>query len=252
MTTKSTVPERVQKRPSVYSVRQELPHTRPYELYYAEKVPLLQVFEKAALAWDNRSRSGILRNLARLVGIGKPMQAAECGVYRGHSLVACLRIARDLHVPVDFIGLDSFAGLPSLVEEDLKVAPENAPYRKKVLFDDTSFEAVDKLVRSAGFAKNAKLVRGFFVETLSKLQAARYDFVNIDCDLYAPHIECLEYFYPKMNIGGIIFFDDYHSHDFPMAKSAIDKFLEDKPETLLHLRFGPEGTNHTKCYIEKM
>ncbi|OWW02406.1 hypothetical protein ATY81_21810 [Rhizobium sp. R72] len=180
------------------------------------------------------------------------MQAAECGIYRGHSLVACLRVARDLRVPVKFIGLDSFAGLPALVEEDLEVAPENAPYRKKVLFDDTSFEAVSELVKSAGFARDAKLIRGFFVDTLPRLQETRYDFVNIDCDLYAPHIECLEYFYPKMNSGGIIFFDDYHSHDFPMAKNAIDKFLEDKPETLLHLRFGPDGTNHTKCYIEKL
>lgn len=250
--TTTTTAQRPQKRPSVYSVRQELPHNRPYDLYYAEKVPLLQVFEKAVLAWDNRSRSGILRNLARSVGVGRPMQSAECGVYRGHSLVACLRIARDLRVPVNFIGLDSFAGLPSLVEEDLKVAPENAPYRNKVLFDDTSFEAVNELVTSAGFADRAKLIRGFFIDTLPTLPETRYDFVNIDCDLYAPHIECLEYFYPKMHTGGIIFFDDYHSRDFPMAKSAIDKFLEDKPETLLHLRFGPEGTNHTKCYIEKL
>jgi hypothetical protein len=250
--TTTTILQSTQKRASVYSVRQELPHNRPYELYYAEKVPLLQVFEKAALAWDNRSRSGTLQKLARSVGIGRPMQAAECGVYRGHSLVACLRIARDLRVPVNFIGLDSFAGLPPLVEEDLNVAPENAPYRKKVLFDDTSFEAVDQLVTSAGFAKSTKLIRGFFADTLPTLREARYDFVNIDCDLYAPHIECLEYFYARMNSGGIIFFDDYHSHDFPMAKSAIDKFLEDKPETLLHLRFGPEGTNHTKCYIEKL
>jgi O-methyltransferase len=54
-----------------------------------------------------------------------------------------------------------------------------------------------------------------------------------------------------MNPGGIIFLDDYHSRDFPMAKNAVDKFFENKPEILLHLRFGPEGINHTKCYIEK-
>lgn len=240
------------KRSRVYSVRSELPHKRPYEMYYAEKVPLLQIFEKASLSWFNRSRAGLLRGIARSIGLGKPMRAAECGVYRGHSLVACLRIARDLRVPVEFVGLDSFAGLPALVQEDLNVAPENALYRTKTLFDDTSFEAVDQLIRSAGFSDRTKLVRGFFNDTLPTLHEERYDFVNIDCDLYAPHIECLEYFYPRMNPGGIIFFDDYHSGDFPMAKHAIDKFLEGKRETLLHLRFGPEGVNHTKCYIEKI
>lgn len=186
------------------------------------------------------------------MGTAKPMRAAECGVYRGHSLVACLRIARDLRVPVKFTGLDSFTGLPELDKEDLELAPEKALYREKVLFDDTSFDAVSNLLKLAGFSDTAQLVGGFFIDTLPTLNEARYDFVNIDCDLYAPHIECLEYFYPRMNNGGIIFFDDYHSHDFPMAKHAIDKFLEDKPETLFHLRFGIDGVNHMKCYIEKL
>ena len=242
----------VAKLPLVYNVRQELPHNRPYDIYYAEKIPLLHVFEKAALAWDNRAHLGIRGKLARSIGAVMPMQAVECGVYRGHSMLACLRIARDLRVPINFTGLDSFVGLPPLVEEDLRLAPVNALYREKILFDDTSLESVKDLLKSAGFAKNTKLIRGFFVDTLPILAECRYDFVNIDCDLYAPHIECLEYFYPKMNSGGIVFFDDYYSNDFPMAKSAIDKFLADKPETLLHLRFGPEGTNHTKCYIEKL
>lgn len=239
------------KRPASYNVRLKLPHARPYDPFYAEKVPLLQLFEKAALAWDNRSRSSVVGALGRFIRISQPMVAAECGVYRGHTMIACLRIARDLRVPIRFVGLDSFSGLPALSDEDLELAPEGAPYRQRTLFDDTSLEAVQHLVNVAGFSRNVTLVRGFFNATLPSLKPALYDFVNIDCDLHASHIECLEYFYPRMKTGGIIFFDDYHSHDFPMAKKAIDTFLEGKPEALIHVRFGPELVNHTKCYFEK-
>ena len=51
--------------------------------------------------------------------------------------------------------------------------------------------------------------------------------------------------------GGVLFFDDYHSIDFPMASKAIDQFMSDKPEQLLHLRFGDDGPNITKSFFVK-
>lgn len=240
------------KRPAVYSTLYEFPHGRPYDLYYAEKVPLLQVFERAVFNWKSRRSYHGWRKLAYLTKPSSPMQAAECGVFRGHSLVACLKIARDLNTPVHFFGLDSFQGLPPLSEEDLKAAPSDAPYREKLLFSETSLADVRKRVMEAGFNRQVQFLPGFFSDTLKTLPEKRYDFVNIDCDLYDPHMECLEYFYPRLNKGGLLFFDDYHSNQFPMAGLAIDRFLKDKPEKLFHLRFGPNVANHTKCYLEKI
>ena len=37
----------------------------------------------------------------------------------------------------------------------------------------------------------------------------------------------------------------------PMAKLAIDKFMEDKPEKLFHLRYDEDKPNHTKAFITK-
>lgn len=247
----TTIKTDASPRPARYNVRLEVPPGRPYDIYYAEKIPLLQIFEKAALSWENKTRSSLIGNLRHMMGLSRPMMAAECGVYRGHSLIACLRIAQELGVPVHFVALDSFEGLPALVQEDLDSAPQKAPYRKQTLFNDTSFDSVRRLVTEAGFQKKTDLVKGFFADTLKTIPQYKYDFVNIDCDLYGPHIECLEYFYPRMRQGGIIFFDDYHSADFPMAKLAIDKFLSDKDEKLFHLRYADDEVNHTKCYIEK-
>ena len=51
--------------------------------------------------------------------------------------------------------------------------------------------------------------------------------------------------------GGIVFFDDYHSVNYPMAGKAIDKFMANKPERLQHLRFGEDGPNRTKAFFVK-
>jgi O-methyltransferase len=238
-------------RGAIYDVNHAVSHSRPYDVWYKEKVPLLEIFRTCALDVKARALNDPLHRLAFALGAKPKMVAAECGVYRGHSLVACSKIARDLGLNCTFIGLDSFEGLPTLSETDLQFAPDGIPYRTRTFFADAPVQEVRATVADAGFAGSVKLVRGFFSETLSTLSEAAYDFVNIDCDLYEPHLECLEYFYPRTKKGGVIFFDDYHSADFPMARRAIDTFMSDKPETLFHLRFGVEGVNHTKAYILK-
>ena len=239
-------------RPAIYDVRQPLPHSMPYDDRYKEKVPLLHVFRDAVAAWMVRTTSSLPGRARWFFGSSAPMITAECGVYRGYSLLACAAIARDLGVPIRMFGLDSFAGLPPLSTEDLEFAPARAPYRNDNFFSDVSFEEVQSRCVEGGFGRSVTLVEGYFNETLHTLPEKEYDFVNIDCDLFNPHIDCLEYFYPRTKKGGTIFFDDYHSEDFPMARHAVDQFMRGRPERLFHLRYGTEGVNHTKSFIVKL
>jgi hypothetical protein len=199
------------------------------------------------------ARHGVWRKSQTSSGVPAPdemLYAAECGVWQGESLLLCLRIAKELGVPVQFFGLDTFAGLPELGSQDLAEAPQQAPYRQTRWFADTSLEAVQATIEQAGFAHHARLLPGLFSETLSALPEVTYSFVNIDCDLYDGHIECLEYFFPRMKPGGIIYFDDYHSEDFPMARRAIDTFMAAHPKSeLVHLRFGNHAPNAMKSMI---
>lgn len=238
-------------RPVRYDVRQPLPPGLPYDEFYKEKIPLLRVFQAAAAEAAARSTATRLGALRRALGLGAPMVAAECGVYQGYSLIACGQIAQALGIPLRFVGLDSFAGLPTPSEDDRRYAPATAPYLSRQMFDDVSYETVRQRIEEAGLSSSVTLVKGFFADTLPTLTEQTYDFVNIDCDLYEPHLECLGYFYPRVRPGGVLFFDDYHSQDFPMAKHAIDRFLSGRPERLLHLRYGDDGVNHTKAYIVK-
>jgi O-methyltransferase len=230
-------------------------HQPPYDLFFAERVPVLHAFQ-CALANYARERAQTSRNIRARLSLmlnrsAHPFRAVECGVYTGSSLLACALIARDTCMPYRIIGLDTFSGLPPLSEKDLSLAPDGARYINTQMFGDTSLESVQAKFLHAGLSNYVELRKGLFRETLPTLPDHRYHFVNIDCDLYEPHIECLEYFYPRMVSGGIVFFDDYHSVEYPMASRAVDDFMHDKPEQLLHLRFGADGVNRTKSFFLK-
>lgn len=214
----------------------------PYAELFGERVPLVQCLE---LAVGNYLRQAFISQLRR------PFTAVECGVYTGSSLVATAKILQRHHLRYKLYGLDTFSGLPPLSDKDKVFAPTDAPYREQTFFTDTSLESVTSKVKDAGLSKQVTLLPGLFTDTLPQLKPDRFHFVNIDCDLYEPHLECLNYFYPRLLKGGVIFFDDYHSVEYPMAAKAIDDFLADKPERLFHLRFGDDAPNRTKSFIVK-
>jgi hypothetical protein len=229
----------------------------PFEPLFFERVPLILACQLALAnfranrkrdAVDPDSQAARLRQSSR----NNMFWSVECGVFSGSALLATARTIQDFGIDFMLVGLDTFAGLPALAGRDLELAPEDAPYRSKVLFTETSIGAVQAKVNDAGLRDSVWLLEGLFSATLPLLPADHtYHFVNIDCDLYEPHIECLEYFYPRMEPGGVIFFDDYDSVAFPMARRAIDDFMQGKKETLAFLQYGPEHTNHRKAFLVK-
>ena len=63
-------------------------------------------------------------------------------------------------------------------------------------------------------------------------------FVHIDVDLYQPTRDSLEFFYPRMNDGGIIIVDDFACSVCPGATRAVEEALSDKPEQMISLSDG--------------
>lgn len=235
-----------------FSSRLPFDHRPPYAPLFAERIPVLQAFQAALGNFLQVRRHGSWKDWRRWVpGAWSPFMAVECGVYMGNSLLACASMAQDAGIPFQLIGLDTFSGLPPLSGKDRSLAPEGAGYLTNPIFSDTTYEAVQQKIVTAGLDGRVRLLKGLFRETLTLLPESGYHFVNIDCDLYDPHLECLEYFYPRMVRGGIVFFDDYYSVEFPMARAAVNDFMRDKPEQLLHLRFGGEAPNGMKSYFVK-
>ena len=214
-----------------------------------ERSPLVQKFLEAAALQRVYQRKCVLTRILPIAE--KKLWAAECGVYKGFSLIAMGEVARIFGIRVHFFGLDTFEGLPDISTTDQNFIPKDALYLTKKLFTNTSLEDVKKTLNRTGLRRKYTLLKGLFSKTLAQLPERKYFFVHIDCDLYDGHIECLEYFYPRMLSGGIIFFDDYHSVSFPMARAAIDDFLKSKPEKLFHTYYHLAETNYTKAYLIK-
>lgn len=209
---------------------------------FFERVPLLRVFE------DCLCRTFLLHG--EYYKKHGRFFVAEAGTYRGRGLKAMLEIARKVGINIFASGLDSFEGLPALSKTDRDEAPKNSSYLKRTLFADTTKREVEAYIND-DFPDNFELIEGFFEDTLPGLRDCKYAFVNLDCDLYSSHMDCMEYFYNRLLPGGVMFFDDYNSSQYPMAKSAIDNFLEHRPENLLHTSYCVNTGNNVKSYFIK-
>lgn len=53
----------------------------------------------------------------------------------------------------------------------------------------------------------------------------RYGLLHIDVDLYQPTLDCLEYFEPRLVVGGIIVVDDYEAPSCPGVHRAVHEYL---------------------------
>jgi hypothetical protein len=153
---------------------------------------------------------------------------AEVGVYKGGSakLICENKENKLLHL------FDTFEGLPDLCEID-----DPKQFHKGQFL--CSFENVKDYLREY---QNVRFYKGLFPLTAEPLKNKKFSFVNLDVDLYKSTLSCLEFFYPKMNRGGIII-----SHDYSGAsgvRKAFDEFFEDKQEAIIEL-------SGSQCLIAK-
>jgi O-methyltransferase len=148
---------------------------------------------------------------------------AEVGVYRGGT---ALLIASES--PKEFHCFDTFEGLP-----EARVWEHHTKGEFAASFE----EARDLLapwphafVHKGKFPEclaDDKTRKGWFIQ-----HAFKYAFVHLDVDLYDSTLECLKFFYPRMEPNGILVTDDYRWRDTPGVTKAFDEFFEGKPEPI--------------------
>jgi len=150
----------------------------------------------------------------------------EIGVYKGDTATLLAEAARKLD-KIAYL-LDTFEGFDA---KDF-VGIDNG---RKITFADTSLEAVRQRVGD----ENTKLIQGYFPATAESLPAdGRYALVHVDCDLFQPIMNSLEYFYPRMVPGGFIVVHDYNSFGWDGAEKAVDQFFANRPECVVPV---PDG-----------
>jgi len=176
-----------------------------------------------------------------------PGDIAECGVFRGASLLAIGLWVKQHRLRKRVLGFDSFAGFDHSVAIDVNLGGVPSRDKKVGGFGETSYEAIADKVKRLGLGDTIQLSPGFFTHSLKAHADRTFSFVHLDCDLYQSYLDCLSFFYPRMSTDGVILFDEYNDPPWPGCNLAIDQFLADKPERPVEI----ERDNFQKWYIRK-
>jgi O-methyltransferase len=146
-----------------------------------------------------------------------PGDIAEVGVYRGGSarLMCEVRGNRRLYL------FDTFEGLPSTDRLDSRFGAGQYA---------ASFETVESYL--ANFP-NVHIYQGLFPATSAPIADKRFSFVHLDVDLYQPTRDSLEFFYPRVNPGGMFLIHDYLWAEG--VRKAVQEFFATRPEPILEL-----------------
>ena len=83
---------------------------------------------------------------------------------------------------------------------------------------------VQEVLASMPFQNNCIIRKGFFPNTVVGLENNTYAFVSIDVDLEKSIYNALEYFYPRVNRGGVLFVHDYRCRNLAGVKRAVEKY----------------------------
>ena len=143
-----------------------------------------------------------------------PGAFAEVGVYKGESarVLHHMDPGRQLHL------FDTFEGF---TKRDLKVETGEAATYTSRHFADTHARDVLKKIDGNG---NIIIHKGYFPDTAAETGDTAFALVNLDADLYQPTLAALEYFYPRLSRGGVIFVHDYN-YKWEGICRAVDEFV---------------------------
>src|SRR5712691_9857049 len=172
---------------------------------------------------------------------------AECGVFRGATLIPIGLFLKQRGISKNVIGFDSFEGFDESVNIDIRLGGRDIESKRVGGLADTSYQGLAEKIDKFGLSSTVTLAKGYFHKTLPLFASRRFCFVHLDCDLYQSYRECMEFVYPRLSPGGIILFDEYNDPPWPGCNKAIDEFLADKPERPIEIALD----NFSKWYIKK-
>jgi O-methyltransferase len=171
----------------------------------------------------DRPRLYALYQLVKLTA-ALPGAVAEVGVYRGGTAKLIARLcdgARPLSL------FDTFTGMPD--------THPTHDFHRKGDFADTSEEAVRAYLADC---RGVTIHPGLFPASATPVAEQSFSLVHVDVDIYASVRACCDFFFPRLNRGGVLVFDDYGMITCPGAKRAVDEFCAEKALAPFYLPTG--------------
>lgn len=201
---------------------------------------------------------------------GIPGDVVEAGVFQGKSLLAGAYVLSQVAPEKKIYGYDTFSGFPPIgVPEDDPARFEDLHKEGRVsdalidrvrrnfshlkylnglkelnyetvsssgAFENTSQAGIESLASYLEL-ENLEFETGPFEETMTPGHGPGGPIAAaiLDCDLHSSYLTALEFIWPRLSSGGIIYLDEYYSLKFPGARIAVDSFFEDRGATFQHI-----------------
>jgi len=187
---------------------------RPYTMTSIERVSALA----AAVRYVVRARI--------------PGDFAECGVWRGGSVMAMALTLLELGNVRDLYLFDTFEGMTTPGERDVTYAGVSATE----LLDsptgrmrcDAEMEFVRKAVASTGYPmERVHFVAGPVEVTIPAKAPSQLALLRLDTDFHSSTVHELKHLYPRLVDNGVLIIDDYGA--WRGAREAVDEYFEGQP-----------------------
>ena len=169
----------------------------------------------------------------------------ECGVGRARSIITIAALNHyfsliDNKYPNrNIYGIDSFMGFPQPSKEDLsKRNPKKGEWshspNKQFSYNVRNIKKIISYSLSGNLKKyNIKFIKGFFNNSLDKIESKKIAILHLDADLYESTALPLKKLSSKIVTGGLIVVDDYilkeknkKGEPWPGARLAVQEFLK--------------------------
>ena len=179
---------------------------------------------------------------------------AECGVWRGGSIMAMILTLQDLgRHDRDIYLYDTFEGMTAPTEEDSSPVDQHAMDTWKAaegtedrawphFFNADVFneDIVRENVLGTGYPESrVHFVRGKVEETLPERAPERIALLRLDTDWYESTRHELVHLYPRLSDGGVLIIDDY-GH-WAGSRKAVDEYFASEAAPLLLSRIDYTG-----------
>jgi hypothetical protein len=182
---------------------------------------------------------------------GTPGAFAECGVWRGGSVLAMILTLQELgQSERDIYLYDTFEGMTEPTEADvsrfhppaLELWEESAGRPWPELFGKDSFDeqTVRETLLATGYPEERlHFVRGPVEETIPQVLPSQLALLRLDTDWYESTRHELEHMYPLLATGGVLILDDYGHWEG--QRTAVDEYFAPPAKPVLLTRVDHAG-----------
>lgn len=150
-----------------------------------------------------------------------PGDVAEIGVYKGGSTKFLARCLEHFGKQARIHAFDTFSGHADVLEGTLDGK------HKAGLFGDTSEQEVREYLSAYS---NISVYAGRIEDTSDLVESRSFSMVHIDVDVYSPLAFCLQFFWSRLEPGGVLVVDDYGFETCAGARHAVDYFRSTQPD----------------------